>query len=105
MRISDWSSDVCSSDLALRQRVLPDLCSMRAFASYCLTEPNAGSDAASLQTRAVDAGDHYVLNGTKAFISGGGRADIYVCMVHTGEPGPKGKIGRASCRVRVWQYV
>src|SRR3546814_1833653 len=83
-----WMVDRFGSD-ALRQRVLPDLCSMRAFASYCLTEPNAGSDAASLQTRAVDAGDHYVLNGSKAFISGGGRADVYVCMVRTGEPGPK----------------
>ncbi|MFC3677349.1 isobutyryl-CoA dehydrogenase [Ferrovibrio xuzhouensis] len=84
-----WMIDRFGSD-ALRQRVLPDLCSMQAFASYCLTEPNAGSDAASLQTRAVDAGDHYVLNGTKAFISGGGRADVYVCMVRTGEPGPQG---------------
>ncbi|WP_430398689.1 acyl-CoA dehydrogenase family protein [Ferrovibrio sp.] len=73
-----------------RQRFLPKLTSMEHFASYCLTEPNAGSDAAALQTRAVDAGDHYVLNGTKAFISGGGRSDIYVCMVRTGEPGARG---------------
>ena len=73
-----------------RQRFLPKLCSMQHFASYCLTEPNAGSDAASLQTKAVNAGDHYVLNGTKAFISGGGRSDIYVCMVRTGEPGARG---------------
>ena len=73
-----------------RQRFLPDLCSMQKFASYCLTEPNAGSDAASLQTRATDAGDHYVLNGSKAFISGGGRSDIYVCMVRTGEAGARG---------------
>jgi Acyl-CoA dehydrogenases len=78
-----------------RRRFLPKLCSMEHFASYCLTEPNAGSDAASLQTKAVDAGDHYILNGTKAFISGGGRSDIYVCMVRTGEPGSRG----VSCLV------
>jgi alkylation response protein AidB-like acyl-CoA dehydrogenase len=84
-----WMIDRFGGD-EVRRRFLPDLCSMQRFASYCLTEPNAGSDAAALQTRAVDAGDHYVLNGTKAFISGGGRSDVYVCMVRTGEPGPKG---------------
>jgi alkylation response protein AidB-like acyl-CoA dehydrogenase len=84
-----WMIDRFGGD-DVRRRFLPGLCSMQLFASYCLTEPNAGSDAASLQTRAVDAGDHYVLNGTKAFISGGGRSDVYVCMVRTGEPGPKG---------------
>jgi len=84
-----WMIDRFGND-TLRRKYLPNLCSMEAFASYCLTEPNAGSDAAALQTRAVDGGDHYVLNGTKAFISGGGRSDIYVCMVRTGEPGPKG---------------
>jgi alkylation response protein AidB-like acyl-CoA dehydrogenase len=73
-----------------RRKFLPRLCTMAQFASYCLTEPDAGSDAASLKTRAVRDGDHYVLNGTKAFISGGGRSDLYVCMVRTGEPGPKG---------------
>src|SRR5512140_472382 len=52
-----------------RTRFLPKLCSMQHFASYCLTEPDAGSDAASLKTRAVVNGDHYVLNGSKAFIS------------------------------------
>src|SRR6266511_2921110 len=56
----------------LRLRLLPELCSMTRFASYCLTEPDSGSDAASLKTRAVRARDHYVLDGTKAFISGGG---------------------------------
>src|SRR6185312_16031527 len=56
----------------------------------CLTEPDAGSDAASLNTRAVRDGDHYVINGSKAFISGGGVSDIYVCMVRTGAAGPKG---------------
>ena len=75
---------------AQRQRFLPKLCTMEHFASYCLTEPDAGSDAASLTTRAVRDGDHYVLDGTKAFISGGGVSDIYVVMARTGERGPKG---------------
>src|SRR5690606_5384950 len=66
------------------------LMTMEHFASYCLTEPGAGSDAASLKTRAVRDGDQYVLNGSKAFISGGGDSDIYVVMVRTGEAGPKG---------------
>lgn len=73
-----------------RERFLPKLTTMERFASYCLTEPGAGSDAASLRTRAERDGDHYVLNGSKAFISGGGTSDVYVCMVRTGEPGPKG---------------
>jgi alkylation response protein AidB-like acyl-CoA dehydrogenase len=73
-----------------REVFLPPLTSMAHFASYCLTEPGAGSDAASLSTRAVRDGDHYVLNGTKAFISGGGRSDIYVVMCRTGGEGPKG---------------
>jgi len=77
-------------DAAQRQRFLPKLCTMEHFASYCLTEPDSGSDAASLRTRAVRDGDHYVLDGTKAFISGGGRSDVYVCMVRTGEAGPRG---------------
>ena len=63
---------------------------MEKIASYCLTEPGSGSDAAALKTRAVKDGDHYVLNGSKAFISGAGVSDIYVCMVRTGEDGPKG---------------
>jgi alkylation response protein AidB-like acyl-CoA dehydrogenase len=73
-----------------RRAFLPPLCSMEQFASYCLTEPGAGSDAASLKTRAERDGDHYVLNGTKAFISGGGRSDTYVVMCRTGGEGPKG---------------
>jgi alkylation response protein AidB-like acyl-CoA dehydrogenase len=73
-----------------RRKFLPKLCSMEHFASYCLTEPGSGSDAASLKTRAVRDGDYYVLNGSKAFISGGGRSDVYVCMVRTGGEGPKG---------------
>ena len=73
-----------------RQAFLPRLMTMEHFASYCLTEPSAGSDAASLRTRAERQGDHYVLNGSKAFISGGGRSDIYVVMCRTGGPGPQG---------------
>jgi alkylation response protein AidB-like acyl-CoA dehydrogenase len=63
---------------------------MDRFASYCLTEPGSGSDAASLKTRAMRDGDCYVLDGAKAFISGGGAADIYLVMARTGEDGPKG---------------
>ena len=74
----------------LRERLLPDLCSMAKFASYCLTEPDSGSDAASLKTRAVRENDHYVLDGNKAFISGGGRSDVYIVMARTGESGPRG---------------
>ncbi|WP_068083042.1 acyl-CoA dehydrogenase family protein [Polycladidibacter stylochi] len=75
---------------ALKGRFLPDICRMEKVASYCLTEPNSGSDAASLRTKAVRDGDHYILNGSKAFISGGGVSDIYVCMVRTGGGGPQG---------------
>eukprot|EP01126_Amoeba_proteus_P047215 TRINITY_DN5379_c0_g4_i1.p1 TRINITY_DN5379_c0_g4~~TRINITY_DN5379_c0_g4_i1.p1 ORF type:complete len:306 (+),score=59.00 TRINITY_DN5379_c0_g4_i1:454-1371(+) len=74
----------------VRQTYLPSLCSMELLASYCLTEPNAGSDAGSLQTRAVKSGDHYFLTGEKAFISGGGNSDVYVVMARTGQSGPKG---------------
>lgn len=73
-----------------RQRFLPKLISMEWLASYCLTEPGSGSDAAALRTRAVRDGDHYVINGAKQFISGAGDSDIYVAMVRTGEDGPKG---------------
>lgn len=73
-----------------RAKWLPNLMTMTHFASYCLTEPGAGSDAASLQTSAVRDGDHYVLNGSKAFISGGSTSDIYVCMVRTGGEGAGG---------------
>ena len=78
------------ADNTLCERFLPKLCKMEHFASYCLTEPGAGSDAAALQTTAVRDNDTYVLNGTKAFISGGSVSDIYVCMARTGESGPKG---------------
>ncbi|XP_051963341.1 isobutyryl-CoA dehydrogenase, mitochondrial [Xyrauchen texanus] len=73
-----------------REKYCPDLCSMQKFASYCLTEPGSGSDAASLLTSAKLQGDHYVLNGSKAFISGGGDTDVYVVMCRTGGKGPKG---------------
>src|ERR1700726_314238 len=73
-----------------RARFLPKLMTMQHFASYCLTEPGSGSDAAALATRAVRNGDDYVLNGTKAFISGGGVSDVYVTMVRTGGAGPRG---------------
>ena len=69
---------------------LPDLCAMTKVFSYCLTEPGSGSDAAALKTRAARDNEGYVLNGTKAFISGGSYSDVYLCMVRTGEDGPKG---------------
>src|SRR6267142_1593155 len=84
-----WMIDRFGND-AQRARFLPKLMSMEHFASYCLTEPGSGSDAAALQASARRDGDDYVLNGTKAFISGGGTSDLYVAMVRTGEAGPKG---------------
>ena len=68
----------------------PRLTSMESIGSYCLTEPDSGSDAASLKSSAILDGDHYVLNGSKAFISGGSRSDIYLCMVRTGDQSHKG---------------
>ncbi len=84
-----WMIDAFGSDEA-RRKFLPKLCTMEHFASYCLTEPGAGSDAASLATRARKDGDAYVLDGAKAFISGAGASDIYVVMARTGEAGPRG---------------
>ena len=84
-----WMIDAFGSQ-AQRRKFLPKLCSMEHFSSYCLTEPGSGSDAASLATRAARDGDDYVLNGAKAFISGGGMSDLYVCMVRTGEEGANG---------------
>jgi len=74
----------------LKDKYLPSLITMERIASYCLTEPSSGSDAAALKTRAVKDGDHYVVTGTKQFISGGGENEIYAVMVRTGEEGPKG---------------
>ncbi len=73
-----------------RTKYLPGLTSMELIASYCLTEPGSGSDAGAMRSRAVRDGDHYVLNGAKAFISGGGVSDIYVAMVRTGDEGAGG---------------
>ncbi|AFO91434.1 acyl-CoA dehydrogenase [Phaeobacter inhibens] len=74
----------------MKARIMPDILSMKTVLSYCLTEPGSGSDAAALKTRAAKTNEGYTLNGTKAFISGGGYSDAYVCMVRSGEDGPKG---------------
>ncbi len=84
-----WMIDRFGSD-EQRHKWLPKLMTMEHFASYCLTEPEAGSDAASLRTRAVRDGDDYRLDGSKAFISGGSTSDVYVCMVRTGDAGAGG---------------
>ncbi|MEL7489376.1 MAG: isobutyryl-CoA dehydrogenase [Pseudomonadota bacterium] len=84
-----WMIDSFGSE-ALRQKYCPQLASMELIASYCLTEPGSGSDAAALKTKAVRDGDEYVLNGSKAFISGAGTSDLYIVMVRTGEDGPRG---------------
>ena len=68
---------------AQRKKWLPKLATMEYFSSYCLTEPGSGSDAASLKTRAEKRGNDYYLNGTKAFISGGGHSDVYIVMAKT----------------------
>lgn len=87
--MASWMIDRFGSE-DLKARYLPGLVTMDLMASYCLTEPGSGSDAAALKTTARRDGDDYVLNGTKQFISGGGVNDIYVVMVRTGEDGPKG---------------
>ncbi|HUE47400.1 MAG TPA: acyl-CoA dehydrogenase family protein [Aestuariivirgaceae bacterium] len=87
--MASWMIDAYGSD-DQRKRFLPGLTAMDLVASYCLTEPGSGSDAAALKTKAVRDGDHYVLNGSKAFISGGGVSDCYVTMVRTGEGGADG---------------
>src|SRR5687768_13885574 len=75
---------------ALKDRYLPRMVGMEIMAGYCLTEPSSGSDAAALKTTAADEGDHWLVNGTKQFISGAGENDLYLTMVRTGEGGPKG---------------
>ncbi len=87
--MASWMIDRFGSD-TVRAEFLPKLTTMEHFASYCLTEPGAGSDAAALTTKAVRDGDHYIINGGKAFISGGGRSDVYVTMVRTGAEGAGG---------------
>lgn len=84
-----WMIDTFGSE-ELRQKYVPPMTQMDLFSSYCLTEPSSGSDAASLLTSAKKDGDDYILNGTKAFISGGGHSDVYLVMARTGEAGPKG---------------
>ncbi|MFF3365287.1 acyl-CoA dehydrogenase family protein [Streptomyces misionensis] len=84
-----WMIDRYGDD-AQRDRWLPRLCAMEDLASYCLTEPGAGSDAAALTTRAVRDGDDYVLTGVKQFISGAGASQVYVVMARTGGTGPDG---------------
>lgn len=84
-----WMIDHFGSD-AQRAEWLPSLVSMEKIASYCLTEPGAGSDAAALSTRAVRDNEGYVLNGVKQFISGAGVSDLYLTMVRTGGPGASG---------------
>lgn len=87
--MASWMLDRFGSD-ALKAKYLPDLVTMERMASYCLTEPSSGSDAAALRTRAVREGDDYVLTGTKQFISGAGENDVYLVMARTGEEGPRG---------------
>ena len=84
-----WMIDSFGSE-DLRQKWLPTLCAFDKMASYCLTEPGSGSDAAALRTIAKLDGNHYVLNGSKAFISGGGASDVYLVMARTGDEGPGG---------------
>jgi len=74
----------------LKSRIMPDIIAMNTVLSYCLTEPGSGSDAAALKTRAERTNEGYTLNGTKAFISGGGYSDAYVAMVRTADEGARG---------------
>jgi alkylation response protein AidB-like acyl-CoA dehydrogenase len=87
--MATWMIDSFGS-AELRARFMPELLGMEKIASYCLTEPGSGSDAAALKTSARLEGDHYVLNGTKQFISGAGYNDIYVAMARTSDNGAKG---------------
>ncbi|MEH6756151.1 MAG: acyl-CoA dehydrogenase family protein [Parasphingorhabdus sp.] len=84
-----WMIDTFGAQ-AVKDKYLPDLISMEKISSYCLTEPGAGSDAASLKSKAVRDGDYYVVNGSKAFISGGGENEVYVTMTRTSDDGAKG---------------
>ena len=87
--MASWMID-CFGSPEVKAKFLPDLVGMDKIASYCLTEPGSGSDAAALKTSARLSGDHYIVNGTKQFISGAGENEIYVTMVRTGVDGPKG---------------
>ncbi|WP_313809339.1 acyl-CoA dehydrogenase family protein [Sphingobium sp.] len=87
--MSAWMIDRFGNQ-AVKDKYLPSMVPMERIGSYCLTEAGSGSDAAALKTRAVRDGDHYVVTGSKQFISGGGENEIYVVMVRTGDEGPKG---------------
>ncbi|MEA3004236.1 MAG: hypothetical protein QOH81_3024 [Sphingomonadales bacterium] len=87
--MAGWMIDRFGST-AVKEKYLPSMVTMERMASYCLTEPSSGSDAAALKTKAVKDGDGYIVSGSKAFISGGGENEIYVTMVRTGAEGPKG---------------
>ena len=87
--MANWMIDSFGSN-ELKERFVPDLCSMNKIASYCLTEAGAGSDASNLKTKAKKDGDYYIVNGTKSFISGGGYSDVYVTMVRTGDDSASG---------------
>ncbi|RYG18925.1 MAG: acyl-CoA dehydrogenase [Caulobacteraceae bacterium] len=87
--MATWMIDSFGS-ADLRARYVPSLVTMEKIASYCLTEPGSGSDAAAMRTTARLDGGEWVLNGSKAFISGAGTSDVYVVMARTGEPGAKG---------------
>jgi acyl-CoA dehydrogenase len=100
--MASWIIDQFGS-MDLKQRYLPSLVTMEKLGSYCLTEPGSGSDAAALKTTARREGDHYIVNGTKQFITGGGQNDVYVTMVRTSDNGAKG----ISCVVieKDWEGV
>ncbi len=87
--MANWMIDSFGS-AELKESIVPDLCTMKKIASYCLTEAGAGSDAGNLKTKAIKNGDHYIVNGTKSFISGGGSSDVYVTMVRTGDKSSSG---------------
>jgi len=87
--MASWMIDRFGS-APVKDKYLPSMVTMERIGSYCLTEPGSGSDAAALKTRAVKDGDHYIVSGSKAFISGGGENEVYVTMVRTGVDGPKG---------------
>jgi alkylation response protein AidB-like acyl-CoA dehydrogenase len=87
--MASWMIDRFGSK-AVKDKYLPSMVPMERIGSYCLTEAGSGSDAAALKTRATRDGDHYVVTGSKQFISGGGENEIYVVMVRTGDEGPKG---------------
>lgn len=87
--MASWMIDTFGAQ-AVKDKYLPDLVPMEKIASYCLTEAGAGSDAAALKTKAELDGDHYIVNGSKQFISGGGENEIYVVMTRTSDDGAKG---------------